>query len=181
MGSGMQMENRKFQAAIITISDKGAVGQRVDTSGPAIQEILAEHQWEVAFTTIIPDEQEQIQDMLIKCTDEMKIPLILTTGGTGFSKRDVTPEATKAVIHKEALGIAEAMRLESLKVTPMGMLSRATAGIREDSLIVNLPGSEKAVRECLGAIIKPLYHGVGILLGSANECAQLHGLHKNEK
>ena len=168
----MQMENSKFKAAVITISDKGSVGQRVDTSGPAIQEILSQHQWDVAYTTIIPDEQKEIEDVLIKCADEMKISLILTTGGTGFSRRDVTPEATKAVIQKEALGIAEAMRLESLKVTPMGMLSRATAGIRGDSLIVNLPGSEKAVRECLLAIIKPLNHGVGILLGSASECGQ---------
>ncbi len=175
------MNNRRFQAAIITISDKGSVGQRVDTSGPAIREILSEYQWDVTYTTIIPDEQDQIQEILIKCADEMRIPLILTTGGTGFSKRDITPEATKAVIQKEALGIAEAMRLESLKVTPMGMLSRATAGIREDSLIVNLPGSEKAVRECLGAIIKPLYHGIGILLGSANECAQAQGIHENHK
>lgn len=172
----MQMEKSKevFQAAIITISDKGSQGERVDTSGPAIREILEANHWEVAYTVIIPDEKACIEDTLIYCADELQIPLVLTTGGTGFSKRDVTPEATKAVIEKEALGIAEAMRLESLKITPMGMLSRATAGIRENTLIVNLPGSEKAVRECLGAIIKPLYHGIGILLGSARECGELH-------
>lgn len=169
----MEKNNQVFQAAIITISDKGSRGERVDTSGVAIGEILEENHWEVIYRTMIPDEQDQIQDILIRCADEMQIPLVLTTGGTGFSKRDVTPEATKAVIEKEALGIAEAMRLESLKITPMGMLSRATAGIRGNTLIVNLPGSEKAVRECLGAIIKPLYHGVGILLGSASECGQI--------
>lgn len=168
-----------FQAAIITMSDKGSRGERVDTSGAAIVEILEENHWDVAYKTIIPDEQDQIQEMLIKCADEMQIPLVLTTGGTGFSQRDVTPEATKAVIEKEALGIAEAMRLESLKITPMGMLSRATAGIRGNTLIVNLPGSEKAVRECLGAVIKPLHHGVGIMLGSASECGQ--SLNKPEK
>lgn len=170
----MQMEkhNQVFDAAIITISDKGSKGERIDTSGLAIGEILEEHHWNVTYRTIIPDEQDQIEQTLIKCADELHIPLVLTTGGTGFSKRDVTPEATKAVIEKEALGIAEAMRLESLKITPMGMLSRATAGIRGNSLIVNLPGSEKAVRECLGAIVKPLHHGVGIMLGSASECGQ---------
>ncbi len=162
----------RFEAAIITISDKGSRGERLDTSGASIREILEKNQWDVKYYTIIPDEQEQIEDVLKRCSDEMKIPLVLTTGGTGFSKRDVTPEATKAVIEKEALGIAEAMRYESLKVTPMGMLSRATAGIRKHTLIVNLPGSEKAVRECLDAVIKPLYHGVGILLGSASECGQ---------
>lgn len=163
-------EKQVFDAAIITISDKGSRGERIDTSGVAIDEILKENEWNVTYKTIIPDEQEQIQDTLKKCADEMRIPLVLTTGGTGFSKRDVTPEATKAVIEKEALGIAEAMRLESLKITPMGMLSRATAGIRGNTLIVNLPGSEKAVRECLNAVIKPLHHGVGIMLGSASEC-----------
>ncbi len=168
------MENHKnvFEAAIITISDKGSRGERVDTSGVAIGTILEENNWEIVYRTIIPDEQAEIEDTLIKCADEMQVALVLTTGGTGFSKRDVTPEATKAVIEKEALGIAEAMRLESLRITPMGMLSRATAGIRGNTLIINLPGSEKAVRECLGAIIKPLYHGVGILLGSAGECGQ---------
>lgn len=163
-------EQQIFDAAIITISDKGSRGERVDTSGVAIGEILEENHWNVTYRTIIPDEQELIQETLIKCSDEMSVPLVLTTGGTGFSQRDVTPEATKAVIEKETLGIAEAMRLESLKITPMGMLSRATAGIRGNTLIVNLPGSEKAVRECLGAIIKPLHHGVGIMLGSASEC-----------
>lgn len=174
VGNIMQMNKDKqvFQAAIITISDKGSRGERIDTSGKAIGEILEENDWEVQYRTIIPDEQAEIEETLIRCADEMQVALVLTTGGTGFSKRDVTPEATKAVIEKEALGIAEAMRLESLKITPMGMLSRATAGIRGNTLIVNLPGSEKAVRECLGAIIKPLYHGVGILLGSASECGQ---------
>ena len=161
-----------IQTAVITMSDKGARGERKDTSGQAIIEILAENHWEIGYTTIIPDEQTQIEETLKYCADVLQIPLIVTTGGTGFSKRDVTPEATKAVIEREAPGIAEAMRTESLKITPMAMLSRATAGIRGNSLIVNLPGSEKAVRECLGFIVKPIRHGVEILLGSASECGQ---------
>ncbi len=161
-----------LEAAIITISDKGYIGERVDTSGLAIGEILEANEWKVVYRTIVPDEQEMIEEILKKCADELQVPLVVTTGGTGFSKRDVTPEATKAVIEKETLGIPEAMRMESLKITPMGMLSRATAGIRRNTLIVNLPGSEKAVRECLGVIIKPLYHGVGIMIGSAMECGQ---------
>lgn len=178
MERGILMEKNRemrqpLQAAVITVSDKGARGERVDTSGPAICEMLEAHAWDVVYEVIVPDEQEEIEALLKKCADELKLPLVLTTGGTGFSKRDVTPEATKAVIEKEALGIAEAMRLESLKITPMGMLSRATAGIRGNTLVVNLPGSEKAVRECLGAIIQPLKHGVEIMLGSANECAQM--------
>lgn len=170
----MEKNREKFQAAIITISDKGTRGERIDTSGSAIEEILKEHRWDVVYRTMIPDEQDQIETELIRCADELEVSLVLTTGGTGFSKRDVTPEATKAVIEKETPGIAEAMRIESLKITPMGMLSRATAGIRENTLIINLPGSEKAVRECLGAIIKPLHHGVGIMLGSANECGRMN-------
>lgn len=166
-------DNKIFQVAVITISDKGSKGEREDLSGKAIENLLDPRLWNVQHREIIPDDIEIIKETLIKCVDEMKVSLVLTTGGTGFSKRDVTPEATKAVIEKEALGIPEAMRIESLKVAPTAMLSRATAGIRKDSLIVNLPGSEKAVKECLSFIIKPLHHGVDILVGSASECANL--------
>ncbi len=168
-------ENEVFTAAVITISDKGSKGERVDTSGAAIKELLQKHGWNVVYQTIIPDEYEDIKSELIKCSDDLQINLVITTGGTGFSVRDVTPEATKAVIEKEAQGIAEAIRVESLKITPMAMLSRGVSGIRKNTLIVNLPGSEKAVRECTEIIVKPLYHGVAIMLGSARECGQIIG------
>lgn len=159
-------------AAVITISDKGARGERVDTSGPAVCAILKEAGWEVVHTAILPDEQEQIQEELTRCADERHIHLVLTTGGTGFSPRDVTPEATLAVVERETRGIPEAMRWESMKITPKGCLSRSAAGIRGRTLIVNLPGSEKAARENLAAVLAPIRHGVDMLLsdGSA-DCA----------
>ena len=169
----------KYTAAVITVSDKGSQGLREDTSGPAVAEILNENDWEVAYTSIIPDEYELIKEELIKCVDELDICLIMTTGGTGFSRRDVTPEATHAVSEKEVRGIPEAMRAESMKITPMGMLSRAEAGIRGGSLIVNLPGSKKAATECLNAVIKPVKHGVEVLRGTAHDCAELHK-HRHE-
>lgn len=161
-------------AAVITMSDKGAKGQRVDTSGPAVREILREHGWEVIYTNIIPDDFETIKAELIKCADELDACLVMTTGGTGFSKRDVTPEATHAVSEREVRGIPEAMRAESMKITPMGMLSRAEAGLRGNTLIVNLPGSEKAARECLNAVIKPIRHGIDVLRGQSHDCAEIH-------
>lgn len=161
-----------YTAAVITISDKGYRGERTDTSGPSLVKILEENGWEVVHYTIIPDEAEMIKEKLIECCDERKLDLILTTGGTGFSPRDVTPEATKAVIERETPGIPEAMRAESLRITPMGCLSRSAAGIRGRSLIVNLPGSEKASRENILAVLKPIRHGVDMLRseGSA-DCA----------
>ena len=162
----------KYTAAVITVSDMGARGERVDTSGPAICELVKENGYEVVHTQIIPDEKEQIQEVLIKCADEMKVSLILTTGGTGFSPRDITPEATLAVIERKTPGIPEAMRLASLKITPKGCLSRSVAGIRGTSLIVNLPGSKKASIENLEAVLGAIDHGLEMLasVGSAN-CA----------
>jgi molybdenum cofactor synthesis domain-containing protein len=160
----------KYTAAVITISDLGAKGERVDTSGPALCEMLKEAGYEVVYTCIIPDEREMIERELVQCSDERKISLILTTGGTGFSPRDITPEATLAVIEREARGIPEAMRLASLKITPKGCLSRSVAGIRGGSLIVNLPGSKKASTENLEAVLGAIDHGLEMLAsgGSAN-------------
>ena len=162
-----------FTAAVITISDKGSRNERVDTSGPALCGLLTDAGWEVIYTTIIPDEGEEIKAELIKCADQLGVTLVLTTGGTGFAKRDVTPEATKAVIDREVPGIPEAMRAESMRITSNGCLSRSAAGIRKETLIVNLPGSEKAARENLLAVIKALGHGAKMLksAGSA-DCAQ---------
>lgn len=157
-----------YKAAVLTISDKGARGERADTSGPAICAMLEKSGWEVIYKTIIPDDFETIKAELIKCADELNAALVLTTGGTGFSPRDITPEATKAVIERETPGIPEAMRAESMRITPRGCLSRAAAGIRGTSLIVNLPGSEKAARENLEAVIDPIAHGVDMLLSSGS-------------
>ena len=162
-----------YTSAIITISDKGARGERVDTSGPAICAILEGKGWNVVYTNIIPDEKEQIKSELIKCADEMNINLVLTTGGTGFSPRDITPEATLEVVERRAPGIPEAMRIESLRITPKGCLSRSEAGIRGRTLIINLPGSEKAAKENLMAVIDPIEHGLEMLLGSGSaDCGE---------
>ena len=160
-------------AAVITVSDKGARGARVDTSGPAVCAILREAGWDVVYTAMVPDEQEQIQRELLWCADEKHVNLVLTTGGTGFSPRDVTPEATLAVIERETRGIPELMRAESMKITPRGCLSHAAAGIRGKTLMVNLPGSEKAARENLLAVIGPIRHGIDMLLSAGSaDCAQ---------
>lgn len=161
-----------YTAAVITVSDKGYRGEREDTSGPAICALLNEHGYEVTHTALVPDEADMIKAELIKCADEMHISLVLTTGGTGFSPRDITPEATLAVIERETRGIPEAMRAESMKITPRGCLSRSAAGIRGMSLIINLPGSRKAAVENLLAVIDPVAHGLDILAseGSA-DCA----------
>ena len=161
-----------YTAAVLTISDKGSRGERADTSGPAVRAILEENGWEVVHAAILPDELEQIEAALISCADERKVNLVLTTGGTGFSPRDVTPEATLAVVERETRGIPEAMRAESLRVTPRGCLSRSAAGIRGGTLIVNLPGSEKAARENLLAVLGAVGHGVEMLLsGGSADCA----------
>jgi len=161
-----------IKAAVITVSDKGSRGERVDTSGPAITAMLQEAGYEVAYTAIVPDEEDLIRAELLRCADELGIGLVLTTGGTGFSPRDVTPEATLAVVERLTPGIPEAMRAESLKVTPHGCLSREAAGIRGKTLIVNLPGSEKAATENLAAVMGALHHGLKMLnsAGSA-DCA----------
>ena len=164
----------KYSAAVITVSDKGYAGQRVDTSGPAVRAIAEEYGFEVRYVGMVPDEMEMIKAELIKCADELHISLVLTTGGTGFSSRDITPEATLAVVERETRGIPEAMRYESLKITPRGCLSRSAAGIRGRTLIINLPGSEKAAKENLMAVIGAVQHGMDMLSseGSADCAAQ---------
>lgn len=157
-----------YTAAVITVSDKGARGERVDTSGPRLVSMLKEHGYDVRYTAIVPDEREQIKAALIKCADELKLSLVLTTGGTGFSPRDITPEATLEIVERRTPGIPEAMRAKSFKITPRGCLSRAEAGIRGRTLIVNLPGSEKAAKENLEAVLEPIAHGVQMLLGSGS-------------
>ncbi len=168
-----------YTAAVITVSDKGARGERVDTSGPAVRAMLEQAGFNVVYTSIIPDERGQIEAELISCADEKKIHLVLTTGGTGFSQRDITPEATLAVVERETRGIPEAMRWASLQVTPRGCLSRSAAGIRGKTLIVNLPGSEKAAKENLLAVIEALLHGMDMLLseGSTDHNHDHHGHH----
>ncbi len=157
---------------ILTASDKGSIGQRKDLSGPVIREMTEGIGWQVVIMEIIPDEKNIIQGKLIQYADNLGLDIVFTTGGTGFSPRDVTPEATLAVIEKLTPGIPEAMRLESLKVTPSAMLSRAVAGIRKKTIIINLPGSPKGVRECLQVILPSLQHGIDILKGDAAECAK---------
>ena len=160
-----------YRVAIITLSDTASKGERIDESGRVIAEIVRNEGYEVVFQKIIPDEGAMLEALLCGLADNNEADLILTTGGTGFSKRDNTPEATKRVIERETPGISEAMRYCSLQVTPRGMLSRGVSGIRKDALIVNLPGSPKAVRECLEYAIGALGHGLDILKGSATNCA----------
>lgn len=159
-------------AAVITVSDRGARGERIDTSGPALCEMLTQNGWRVIHQAMVPDEISEIQAELIRCADDLKAALVLTTGGTGFSPRDVTPEATLAVLEREARGIPEAMRAESMKITLRACLSRSVAGIRKESLIINLPGSEKAARENLSAILDSVLHGVEMIRsGGSADCA----------
>lgn len=165
-------EEKSFKAAVITVSDKGARGERVDESGPAAKEMLEEAGYEVVETLIIPDEPEELKTELIRLADEVWADLVVTSGGTGFSMRDQTPEATLAVADRLAPGIAEAIRYQSMAVTNRAMLSRGVSVIRRQTVIVNLPGSPKAVRESLGYILDSLDHGIRILRGSASECAR---------
>lgn len=162
-----------INVGILTVSDRGSRGERVDESSEAIREALADLDVNVNRYEVIPDEVDIICAELTQWSDEEKLDLILTTGGTGLSPRDVTPEATLRVVEKLAPGFAEVMRSESLKITPMGMLSRAAAGVRGTTLIINLPGSPKAVRECLGAIMPALPHAVEVARGEAAECATM--------
>ncbi|MCR4601362.1 MAG: MogA/MoaB family molybdenum cofactor biosynthesis protein [Clostridia bacterium] len=163
-----------YKVGIITSSDKGSQGLREDKGGPAIKKIIEDFgaPFEVADMVILPDEKDQLADMMKKMADEDSIDLIISTGGTGFSKRDVTPEATLSVIERRTPGISEAMRMISFKVTMRAMLSRAESGIRGDSLIINLPGSPKAIEEILVEILPSLVHGLDILQGNASECAR---------
>lgn len=168
----MSEERRIFKAAIITASDKGSRGEREDLSGPAIQEMIELEGYEVTVYKVLPDDQKALEDEMKRIADEQLADIIFTTGGTGFSMRDVTPEATIAVSDRLVPGIPEAMRAYSMTITPKAMLSRAAAGIRKQTLIVNMPGSPKAVKESLEFIIGPLRHGLEILLGEASECAR---------
>lgn len=159
-----------YRVGILTASDKGAAGEREDLSAGAIREIITGLGWSVAVYRVVPDDLDVITGALVEMVDKDGLDLVLTTGGTGFSPRDNTPEATRAAIEKEVPGIPEVMRAVSLQKTPRAMLSRAVAGIRGRTLIINLPGSQKAVRECLGAIIDSLPHGLEILSGKGGEC-----------
>ncbi|ACQ51858.1 molybdopterin adenylyltransferase [Clostridium botulinum] len=161
-----------IKAAIVTISDKGSKGQRKDETGKVLQDILEKEGYKVEYYKIIPDDINIISEELIKLCDEKKVNLIITNGGTGFSKRDVTPEATEKIIEKYVPGFGEAMRASSLSITPKAILSRGIAGIRKDSLIINLPGSPKAAVENLQAVLGAIPHGIEILLGEASECAR---------
>lgn len=162
-----------MKVGILTVSDKGARGEREDRSGPAVREMIEAAGGEIVRAKIVPDEPDEIRAVLVGWSDE-GLDLILTTGGTGFSPRDRTPEATKSVLERETPGLPEAMRRAGSERTPMAMLSRAAAGIRKATLIVNLPGSENAVRESLAAILPALPHGIEILKGTASECAEPH-------
>jgi molybdenum cofactor synthesis domain-containing protein len=161
-----------LKVAILTISDRGSKGEREDLSGPLIREMVKDLPAEVIHYEIIPDEKGEIIKALRKSADQLKADLILTTGGTGLSPRDVTPDATREVIEKEVPGFSEAMRAESLKKTPHAMISRGISGIRGSSLIVNLPGSPKSVRENLTVILPALPHALSKLKGDPSECAQ---------
>ena len=161
-----------FTVGIITSSDKGYNGEREDKSGKVIEEIVSENGFKVIKKVVLPDEKTLLENEMINMCDNLNVNLLLTTGGTGFSKRDITPEATKAVIEREALGIVEAIRFYSLQITKRAMLSRATSGIRKNTLIINLPGSPKACKEALDFVLEDIKHGIEILLGKAKECAR---------
>jgi molybdopterin adenylyltransferase len=159
-----------FTVGILTVSDKGSRRERYDKSGETIREILSSIDIRIINYDIIPDEKELIVKKLVKWADEDNLDVVITTGGTGLTPRDVTPEATLAVVDRIVPGFAEAMRAESLKKTPHAMLSRAVVGTRGKCLIINLPGSPKAVRECLQVILPALPHAVETLKGQAGEC-----------
>jgi molybdenum cofactor synthesis domain-containing protein len=161
-----------IKVAIITMSDKGYRGERVDETGPLLKKYVEENKnFEVCYTSLLPDDREMIKKELIHITDNSLADLILTNGGTGFSQRDITPEATMEVIEREVPGVPEYMRLRSFEITKKAMLSRSKCGIRKGSLILNLPGSPKGALENLSFVLETLIHGIEILKGDANECA----------
>ena len=162
----------KFRVAVITSSDSGFAGQREDKSGPVIVDFVKNAGFEVVHTILLPDDKLMLEMEMARICDENIADLILTTGGTGFSPRDVMPEATKAISQKDVPGIPEAMRYFSLQITGRAMLSRAAAGIREKTLVVNMPGSPKAVTECLEYILPHLTHGLEILTERTSNCAR---------
>lgn len=161
-----------YTAGIVTSSDKGYAGEREDKSGAVIKEILEANGFEVKRYIVLPDEKEMLAEEFKYMADDLGVNLVLSTGGTGFSRRDITPEATVSVIEREASGICEAIRYFSLQITKRAMLSRAVSGIRKNTIIVNLPGSPKACREALDFVLDDLKHGIDILLGDVKECAR---------
>jgi molybdenum cofactor synthesis domain-containing protein len=162
----------RYTAAIITVSDKGSAGEREDKSGPALKAVL-ERTYDVKEMVIIPDEIDIIAKTILELVDTKCIDLILTTGGTGVAPRDVTPEATRLVIERDLPGFAEVMRMESYKITPTAMVSRAICGTRKGSLIINLPGSPKAAVECIGFVLRAVPHTLDKLQGDMRDCAIL--------
>lgn len=161
-----------YRVGIITASDKGSKGERVDESGPKIKEIVSGFGYEVVYYKVLPDDKDTISSEMKQLCDENKVDLILTTGGTGFSKRDNTPEATLEIAEKLVPGISEAIRSYSMQFTKKAMLSRGISVIRKETLIINMPGSPKAVKESMECIMPALNHGIDILKGSASECAR---------
>ncbi|HHX49979.1 MAG TPA: molybdopterin adenylyltransferase [Clostridia bacterium] len=161
-----------IRVGVITASDKGSRGEREDLSAPVITELVSRIGGMVEFYAVVPDDRSLLEQKLVEFVDERGLDLVFTTGGTGFAPRDITPEATLAIADKLVPGLGEAMRAASLQVTPKAMLSRAMAVIRKQSLIINLPGSPKAVRECLEVILPSLPHGIDILKQRAGECAE---------
>ena len=159
-----------YRAHVITVSDKGSRGERVDTSGPALKQAL-EKDFIVDDIVIVPDEADLIADAIIRAVDQEGADVVVTTGGTGLSPRDVTPEATRAVIDRDLPGFAEIMRAESYKITPHAIISRAICGIRRNSIIINLPGSRKAASECLGFVMAAIPHALAKLKGDPSDCA----------
>ena len=164
-----------YHAAVLTVSDRSFRGERPDEGGPLVSELLKNAGYDVTVTAIVPDEQAQIEEKLREIADSEEVQLLVTTGGTGFSPRDVTPEATLAVCDRLTPGIPEAMRYASMQVTNRAMLSRAQAGIRKGTLIINLPGSPKAAKENLEAVLPALSHGLEMLSGRPADCARLDG------
>ena len=163
--------NIRIKAGILTVSDKGARGLREDESGKVVRRLLEAHGFEVVKQDIIPDDQQQIAETLVEWVDGERLSLIITSGGTGLSPRDVTPQATEQVIDYPVPGMAEAMRAESLKKTPHAMISRAMVGVRKASLIINLPGSPRGAEENLSVVLPALDHGLSKLAGDMADCA----------
>jgi molybdopterin adenylyltransferase len=168
--------NMTIQTGIIIVSDKGSRGERVDQSGPAIRKVLEDRLFTVVDCQIVPDEKEAIQKAVLQCSESLKCDLILTSGGTGISPRDVTPEATEAIIDRHLPGFAEAMRMHSLTLTPHAMISRAVCGTYKETLILNLPGSPKGARECLEVVLPAIPHAIAKLKGDQSDCGGHHGL-----
>ena len=162
-----------YHAAVLTVSDRSFRGERPDAGGPLVAEMLKNAGYEVVTTAIVPDEQDQIEEKLRQIADSGEVQLLVTTGGTGFAPQDVTPEATLSVCERLTPGIPEAMRYASMQVTNRAMLSRAQAGIRKGTLIINLPGSPKAAKENLEAVLPALSHGLEMLSGRPADCAKL--------